>query len=208
MRRRSLANVQRNHRGTRRTNRRDTMNETTAQSLRQPLVLLAAAALFAGCADEPLAPDRAVIPHLKAVSAAEADPIGTLKRATARYHNLDAAKDDGYVFLHGCENRPDEGPVGTVYVHIGNLLDGVVDPALPDALIYHQAKPNQKPKLLGVEFAVPYGLWTEPQPPEFMGNSFQPEDEFGVWGLHVWIWTKNPEGMFAESNPNVSCIEE
>ena len=182
------------------------MKASTARSLRQPLVLLSAATLFAGCADEPLAPDRAAVPHLRA--AAAADPIGTLKRATARYHNLDAAIKDGYVFLHGCETRSDEGPVGTLYVHFGNLLDGVIDPALPDALIYHQAKPNQNPKLLGVEFAVPYGMWTQPQPPQFLGNTFQPEDEFGVWGLHVWIWTKNPEGLFAESNPDVTCIEE
>jgi len=26
-----------------------------------------------------------------------------------------------------------------------------------------------------------------------------------VFGLHVWVWRHNPEGMFATTNPNVSC---
>jgi hypothetical protein len=59
-----------------------------------------------------------------------------------------------------------------------------------------------------VELAVPYALWTQPQEPRFLGASFQQEDEFGVFGLHVWLWRANPEGLFAESNPNVSCGAE
>ena len=187
------------------------MKTTISQSLGQPLAIIAAAILLAGCAeDAPLAPDgqSTLSARLAPLSStANADPIGTLKRATARYHDLDAAIADGFVFLHGCEIRPDEGPVGIVYVHFGRLLDGVIDPSIPEALIY-QPRPNASPKLLGVELAVPYALWTGPQPPRFMGNAFQPEDEFGVFGLHVWVWNRNPEGMFAESNPNVSCGEE
>ena len=180
------------------------MPTTNSQSLRQPLATVAAAILLAACADAaPLAPDAQVTLR----SAGQADPIGAIKRATARYHDLDAAIADGFVFLHGCETRPDEGPVGIVYVHIGRLLDGVIDPATPDALIY-QPRANAPPKLLGVEFAVPYALWTSADPPRFMGNEFQPEDEFGVFGLHVWTWTQNPEGLFAESNPNVVCGDE
>ena len=182
------------------------MNARIAQSL----ALVAATTLLAACADQTLAPDRgAVIPHLKEAPAAEkVGPIGTLKRATYRYHDLQAAKDDGYVFLHDCEVRPGEGAVGTVYVHIGNLMDGVIDPALPDALIYSQPDPNKRAKLLGVELAIPYGLWTGQQPPQFMGNDFEAEDEFGVWGLHAWVWTHNPNGMFAEANPRVTCDED
>jgi hypothetical protein len=45
----------------------------------------------------------------------------------------------------------------------------------------------------------------DPAPPEFLGNTFQNEDEFGAWALHVWIWRHNPDGMFAPINPNVTC---
>ncbi len=182
------------------------MTTTISHSFSRPLAFAAAAILLGACAnDAPVGPEAdAAILAASAKSAAHADPIATIRRATARYHDLDAALADGFVFLHGCETRPDEGPAGELYVHFERLLDGVIDPASPDALLY-EPRANGKPKLLGVELAVPYPLWTASQPPTFMGAEFQPEDEFGVWGLHVWAWTNNPEGMFAESNPEIDC---
>lgn len=172
---------------------------------------LAAAVLLAACGDEtPFTPetDGATVQTVALSAAAqESKAIATIRRATARYHDLETAIDDGFVLLHPCEERPGEGPVGIVYVHFGRLLDGVIDPATPDALVYEPSK-NGRPKLVGAEFAIPYGMWTEPTPPEFFGAQFQPEDEFGVWGLHVWAWRHNPEGMYAEANPNVSCAAQ
>jgi hypothetical protein len=26
-----------------------------------------------------------------------------------------------------------------------------------------------------------------------------------VWALHLWLWAHNPEGLFADYNPIVSC---
>jgi hypothetical protein len=183
------------------------MNTTASHSLSRSLVALASAALLAACADAPLAPDRqpATRTDVAALPAAGQDAaLATLRRATDRYHDLNVAKNEDYVFLHGCEVRPDEGPVGMVYVHIGRLFDGKIDPAAPDGLIYEPST-NGRPKLVGVELAVPYGLWTGQEPPSFLGAAFQSEDEFGVYGLHVWAWSDNPEGLFAESNPRVSC---
>jgi hypothetical protein len=180
---------------------------------RTPLALVATILLVGACSEgAPVAPRDPVAEPLPEVavqamhgqSFAAIRALTTLAWATARYHNLEAAKDDGFVFLHGCETRGDEGPVGIVYVHMGRLTDGVIDAARPEALIYEPRK-NGKPKLIGVELAMPYALWTEAQPPTFLGRTFQAEDEFGVWGLHVWLWTLNPDGLFAESNPRVSC---
>jgi hypothetical protein len=125
-----------------------------------------------------------------------------MRQATDRYHNLKAAIDDGFVLLHPCEVRPDEGPVGIVYVNFTRVLDGVIDPALPDALIY-EPKPNGREKLVGVEFAVLASAGQSP--PTYLGNVFQLEEEFGVFALHAWVWKTNPEGLFAETNPRVSC---
>ena len=187
------------------------MNTPTSRLPARLVVTVAAATLVAACAAEaPLALEGASTERARlgaADSRTEATrALATLRRATARYHDLTAATDDGFVFLHGCESRPDEGPVGAVYVHPGRL-DGVIDPALPEALIY-EPRENGSARLVGVELAVPYVAWTNAQPPEFLGASFQPEDEFGVWGLHVWLWRQNPEGLFAESNPRVSCATE
>lgn len=169
------------------------MSKTVFQVLRHSVAVVATAVLVAACGkDGPTAPS----PTDQAVA--------TLRAATTKYLKLDAAIADGFVFLHGCEVRGDEGPVGTVYVNMSRLTDGKIDPAVPDALIY--APGNQDgPTLVGVELAIPYTLWTQPEPPKFLDATFQREDEFGVFGLHAWVWRPNPRGMFSESNPAVSC---
>lgn len=128
-----------------------------------------------------------------------------LRRVTAPYHDLDVAEDSGFVFLHACEIRA-EGAVGMIYVHPARVGDGLVRPELPDALIYEPASnPSEKPKLVGVEFAIPMAMWTDPEPPRLFDAEFEAEDEFGVFGLHAWVWRENPNGIFAEANPRVSC---
>lgn len=175
------------------------------------LVALCAPALLASCAESaPVAPERpAAIQASVAAREARRDDeaLAALRRATARFRDLGAAIAEGYVFLHGCEVRPDEGPVGTVYIHMGRLLDGAIDASRPDGLIYEPRKKGG-PRLVGVELAVPYALWPGTEAPSFLGAGFQREDEFGVFGLHVWLWRKNPEGLFAESNREVSCAAE
>ena len=177
---------------------------TLAGALHYSLAIVASTALLAAYAnDAALAQSRQVA--FDEESAGDAHQIiAALRRSTARYHEFAAALDDGFVLLHECENRPGEGPVGTVYVHLGRLKDGIIDPEQPDALIY-EPRCYKRPKLVGVEFAIPYALWTEPQPPQFLGAPFQHEDEFGVFALYAWVWRRNPNGLFTETNPRVSC---
>jgi hypothetical protein len=188
------------------------MTTLHSQPTRRVLMAGLCALVLGACAEDTVAPEAAdgsaqfaQKPQTDALKPqAELNrALATLRRVTAAYHDIQAAFDDGFVLLHPCEERPDEGPVGTVYVHMGRLLDGVIDPELPEALIYEPTGRGER--LVGVEFAMPYALWNEPEPPEFLGNVFQPEDEFGVYALHAWVWRHNPEGMFAESNPHVTC---
>ncbi|HEX6051584.1 MAG TPA: hypothetical protein VFZ21_20095 [Gemmatimonadaceae bacterium] len=183
------------------------MNTTRLHTLRS-FVVGAAAATLAACAErtplQPMRPDSVQASFARAPAGDTDGALVTLQRVTARYHDIDAAFADGFVLLHGCENRPGEGPVGAVYVHFGRLMDGAIDPQAPDALIYEPTR-NGRLRLVGVEFALPYSLWNQPQPPTFLGATFQTEDEFGVFALHVWVWRNNPEGLFAESNPRVTC---
>ena len=186
------------------------MNMSASQTLGHTLTLVAVAAVLAACANEtPVQPasqvaSRAAFATLPRTETGGA--ITTLQRVTARYHDLEVAKADTFVLLHECESRPGEGPVGIVYVNLARLMDGVIDPSTPDALIYEPRR-NGRPRLVGVEFAVPYALWPQQEAPEFLGATFQREDEFQVFALHAWVWRHNPEGLFAESNPNVSCGE-
>ncbi len=190
------------------------MRITVAGGSRHSLIIGAALALGIACAGEtPVSPstDPSMTAQLATLPAqAQTQKVfATLRRVTARYHNLDAALADGFVFLHECEVRPGEGAAGTLYVNMDRLLDGVIDPSLPDALVYEPARNGRKrPTLVAVELAMPYALWNEVEPPTFLGAEFQREDEFGVFGLHVWVWRNNPEGMFAEAHPDLSCGDE
>ena len=174
-----------------------------------PLATIAAVTLTA-CADgTPVGPARALAPRgAQATLATVADfntAIAELRRATAKYHDVSAALADGFVpVVAGCEEREGEARVAIPYASIARILDGVLDPSLPDALLYEPAK-DGKHKLVGVEMVIPYPLWTAAQPPRFLGVPLQREDELGVFGLHVWVWRHNPNGMFAVDNPNVSC---
>lgn len=179
----------------------------SGRSVVRPL-FLAIFSIIAACADDaPLDPGPG--PAVEAAFAAGAvdtqvvDAVASLRRATGRYHSLEAALADGFVHLHDCEVR-EEGPVGIVYVHPDRLGDTSIDPSQPEALIYEPG-PNGTAMLVGAELVVPYALWPVQDPPEFLGHTFQPEDEFGVFGLHVWIWRDNPNGLFAEVNPRIDC---
>jgi hypothetical protein len=126
--------------------------------------------------------------------------LARLRAATARYHDLAAAEADGFVKVTDCES----GEVGIVYVK-PDRIDATLDPSAPEGLLYEPAATG-RPRLAGVELVLPYG-YGGPEPPTFFGHEFQPEDEFGVWGLHVWVWRHNPAGLFAYGNPNVTCAE-
>ena len=168
------------------------------------------AALLLGCAEDgPVTPDRAAASPVQdaSVSAISIErAVDVLRLATARYQDLNVALADGFVLLHPCEVRPGEGAVGAVYVNLARL-DGRFDLDRPEALIYEEAA-NEPAKLVGAEFAIPYVLWTKNEAPVFLGQTFQTEDEFGVFALHAWIWRANPNGMFAEAHPGISCAAE
>ena len=172
---------------------------------------IAGTAAVAGCVDTtPVAPSSERAPQVVttpqlAASVEFNTTIAELRRVTARYHNIAAAEADGFVRITpACEEREGEVPVAIVYGHFGRVLDGALDPSLPDGLLYEPGD-NDKMKLVGVEMVMPYPLWASAEPPRFLGVPLQREDEFGVFGLHIWIWRHSPNGLFSVENPRVSC---
>jgi hypothetical protein len=94
--------------------------------------------------------------------------------------------------------------MGFHYVNAA-LLDGTLDVAEPEALIY-EPDANGRLRLVAVEYLVPFDAHAIDQPPPMLfGRPFSPSPAFQVWGLHAWVWKHNPSGMHAPFNPNVSC---
>jgi hypothetical protein len=162
--------------------------------------------------------------ELKKASATQNQILAEIRRATAKYHNLDAADADGYELDPRCVEHTDFGGMGHHAANMSRIIgvDKVI-PSEPGVLVYEPMK-NGKYKLVAAEFLILAEPWDamNPGPPmlgevEFDDHREMTVDEFGNpvnakggppfphYQLHVWVWKNNPNGMYAPYNPNVSC---
>lgn len=59
--------------------------------------------------------------------------------------------------------------------------------------------------LVGVEYIIPEADWPHEEAPEFFGRELHYNPLLEIWALHVWSARHNPEGEFADFNPDVNC---
>lgn len=172
-------------------------------------------AIAASCTDrsEPTRPEvSSAHVHVAARSAgipdAELDrKLKALRRATEPYQSFAAAQRAGYtVEVTRCMEDATRGGMGYHYAK-GALIDGVAIEARPEVLLYEPQR-NGGLRLVGVEFIIPFTAWAGTQPPVLYGQTFARNETFEVWALHVWVWRKNPNGVFADWNPKVSCSRD
>jgi hypothetical protein len=131
--------------------------------------------------------------------------LARVRDATADFHDVAAAHAVGYpTAMPQClENQP-HGGMGLHYMK-RDLLDTSLDVEHPEILVYAPAK-DGKPKLVGVEYIVPYSAWDrEKQAPTIFGQNLKRSDELKIWYLHVWAWEPNEKGLFDDWNPAVTC---
>jgi hypothetical protein len=178
-----------------------------------PLVIAGSLAL-AACerAAAPVSPEDAALEHALHAGNSQNTPadyhqqLAALRRATAPFHNFAKALAAGWdlQFTPCISNPAGPGAMGFHYVNPA-LLDGTLDVAEPEALIY-EPDANGRLRLVAVEYLVPFDAHAIDQPPPMLyGRPFSPSPAFQVWGLHAWGWKHNPSGMHAPFNPNVSC---
>lgn len=187
---------------------------TRTESIARASIAVAVAALLAGCApDAPtaateveLASARAAVAHEEHVGLAE------VRAATARYHRVQVALDDGYVNTRVCASSP-AGAMGIHYVKPSLRADATFDPTHPEVLVYEPLS-NGRLRLVAVEYLIWRSAWDAANPgtePSFLGQpffrSFGPaaHGEADHYELHVWLWRHNPSGMFEQWNPDVTC---
>ncbi|NKI36134.1 hypothetical protein HFP89_13265 [Wenzhouxiangella sp. XN79A] len=135
------------------------------------------------------------------------DQLDALALSIMPFFNYDVAVSAGWDTILGeCV----ESPMGGMGYHVHNmdqLMNGHLNLLRPEVLLYAPTEDGSM-QFHGVEYIIPADLWTEPFPPEFLGQEleFNPNvPPNGIWALHVWAATPNPDGLFAPFNPEVSC---
>ena len=152
---------------------------------------------------------RAPRPEAAAVTAADEEVLRGLARlrmATRPYvAALDSAVAAGYAReVRDCLVHEHHGAMGYHHVNRG-YVDAAVDVERPEILLYER-RPDGRYRLNGVEFIVPYQAWPRDSvAPTLMGQRLKHEDNLKIWYLHVWAWTPNADGLFADFNSAVSC---
>ena len=130
----------------------------------------------------------AAIPIIGAASARDDHSLTAVAaRATARFHNLDAAKAAGWntevIDLAGlsCIADPVAGGMGVHWANGSLLGDATADPERPEALVYAPNADGQ-PKLAALEYIIFQQPWLDahptqqgdppPPPPSLFGRDF------------------------------------
>lgn len=133
---------------------------------------------------------------------------------TVGFQDLDLAMEAGYgKFLDCFQHGPERG-MGQHYVN-GDLLDDALDPMHPEALVY-EPREDGTLILVAFEYIVPAAAWDPDdegrEPPVLFDQEFSLKtnipDTPPIWALHIWLWSHNPEGLFADYNPLIFCPED
>ena len=137
--------------------------------------------------------------------------VRDVRKATRQFLDVNNAGPAGYGPAFGCVSGPDHGAMGIHYVNGALVMDGLIDAAHPEALIYEPV--GNRRRLVGVEYIVDAKTWLDSHdgPPVLEGQLFQfvnAPNRYNLdpfFELHVWAWRENPNGAFVDWNNNVSC---
>jgi hypothetical protein len=130
--------------------------------------------------------------------------LAGLRQATVQFHDFNAAAPAGWAEnVLGCMEEEGVGGMGRHYINFDVMGELEPQEFMPELLVYEPQK-NGRLRLVAVEYAVPIAAWG-PVAPVLHGIEYHRNDALGLWVLHAWIWKNNPDGMFANWNPNVTC---
>ncbi|MCK6454524.1 MAG: hypothetical protein L6R19_27305 [Alphaproteobacteria bacterium] len=156
-----------------------------------------------------LAALAALAPAALAESPALSPELERVRDLLARYKDPVKAVHDGYHSTLGCVHYAN----GAMGVHFLNtsLISPKLDPAKPQILVYEPV--GDKLELVAAEWLVPLSTGVK-QRPTLFGRPFdgpmkghEPLMPAALhhYDLHVWLFKENPRGVFAATNPRVSC---
>jgi hypothetical protein len=143
------------------------------------------------------------------------------RAATERYTDVTVANRDGFVESTPCQSSP-QGTIGIQDVNLGRS-DQTVDVESPESLLY-VPEAGAGRRLVALEYSepvlqdgIPYHGSEPPDPariqppPVLFGRQFTgpapgrgPLDPW-QYHLRVWLFSENPDGVFADANPAEAC---
>lgn len=146
--------------------------------------------------------------------------IQAARSALEKYQDPIVAVRSGYFSTVACIDFPSAGmlagmayPAGAMGIHFLNpaLIGAKLDPLHPQVLIYEPIA--DKLHLVAAEWFVPLATGVKERPKMFgypfygpmMGHYPVMPVQLTHYDLHVWLWKKNPNGMFSPTNPDVKC---
>jgi hypothetical protein len=156
---------------------------------------------------------HAAATHASANQKAKASAlVKVVREATARFHDVAVAEDEGYYLQFGCVSGSDFGAMGMHFVNMPLVMDGELDVTRPEIVIY-EPQPDGSLQLIGADYLVLADAWNaqHDSPPELMGqlfHLFEAPNRFRLpafYTLHVWAWKHSPTGAFVNWHANVSC---
>ncbi|HEU4540820.1 MAG TPA: hypothetical protein VFR23_06795 [Jiangellaceae bacterium] len=136
-----------------------------------------------------------------------------IREATSRYRDPDVAIADGYLPTDVCGEDPELGGMGYHYVNPKFVADLVIDPTLPEVLVY-ATDHHGRLRLVAIEYVTADtdgDLGTDDDRPSLFGHPFDGPMEGHEPGqpvhydIHAWVWKHNPAGELAQFNPDVRC---
>lgn len=138
--------------------------------------------------------------------------ISEVRGATVQYQDVDVAVENEYGPFLDCFINGEESAMGQHYVNGGLVGDDILDPMLPEALVYEPHEDGSM-ILVGFEYLVFADVWDPDdegrEPPVLFDQEFHLKtnipDTPPVWALHLWLWAHNPDGLFADFNSTVFC---
>jgi hypothetical protein len=153
----------------------------------------------------------ALAQHNHSDAAATPALVRTVREATRNLRTPADAMDAGYAPFLGCVSGPEEGAMGIHYVNGELVGDGELDASRPEALMFEPR--GGAMRFVGVEFIVLVDAWhaNHADPPTLGGQVFHYNGSPNryrlppFYELHVWAGRDNPNGTFADWNPDVVC---
>jgi hypothetical protein len=146
--------------------------------------------------------------------------LALLRTALDKYQDPVVAVHDGYFSTVGCVAYPHGGGEGTMPyapggmgVHFLNLqlIGAPIDERKPQVLIYQPE--GDKLRLVAAEWFVPVpaaggqrpAVFGKPLEGPMVGHEPLMPEGLHHYDLHVWLWKVNPLGVYAPTNPSLTC---